>query len=268
MNIILKATPFLRWVGGKTQLLPELKKHLPEQFKNYYEPFLGGGALFFEIADEDKKAFLSDINPDLITTYRAVKNAPNTLIEKLKFHERYDSKSHFYFIRNLQNLIQEAVSRAARFIYLNKTCFRGMYRENKKGEFNNSYGNRKFNLNFQNLLNCSATLQNAKIERKDFERIRPKRNDFVYLDPPYHKEGSKSFTQYHKDDFTVKDHIRLKEFADKLSKKRVKWMISNSDTTFIRELYAEYKIYKVDVKRNFNPKRKNKHTTELIIKNY
>ena len=268
MDKTLKPAPFLRWAGGKSQLLPELKKHLPERFRNYYEPFLGGGALFFGLYKEDKKAFLSDINPDLITTYKAVKDNPNKLTEKLKFHERYDSKSHFYFIRSLHSLVECKVSRAARFFYLNQTCFNGLYRENKKGEFNNSYGNRKFKLNLTKIFNCSAILQNAKIEHRDFEKTKPKRGDFVYLDPPYYRENPKSFTRYSKKKFTVKDHIRLKKFANKLNKKGIKWMLSNSDNTFIRELYSEYKIHKVKVTRHINPKSKNKHKIELIIKNY
>lgn len=268
MDRILKPSPFLRWAGGKTQLLPELKKYLPKEFKRYHEPFLGGGALFFSLYKENKQSIISDMNRDLINTYKAVRDHPSKLIEKLKFHERYDSKSHFQLIRSMHHVIDDPISRAARFFYLNHTCFNGLYRENKKGEFNNSYGNRKFKLDINKIYNCSAILQATEIKQKDFEKIKPKRNDFVYFDPPYHKENSNSFTRYTKSDFTVNDHLRLKKLADKLNRKGVKWMLSNSDSAFIRELYSEYRIHKTLATRHINPKSKNKKKSELIITNY
>ncbi len=260
--------PFLRWAGGKTKLLPKLKKHLPKEFHNYYEPFLGGGALFFSISKNCRKAYLSDCNKDLILSYKAVKDSLDRLIEKLKFHQRYDSKSHYYFIRGMHHVIKEPISRAARFIFLNRTCFNGLYRENQKGEFNNSYGNRKFQLLPSKLRKCSLSLQDSKIECFDFAKIKPKRGDFVYFDPPYFKEKKNSFTRYTKQDFTIQDHIRLKKFTDKLTRKGVTWMLSNSDTSFIRELYSGCKIHRIKVTRHFCPTSQNKHTNELIIKNY
>ncbi len=254
--------PFLKWAGGKTRLLPELKKHLPKEFNNYYEPFLGSGALFFSLNHKNRKVFLSDSNKDLILSYKAVKESLDRLLEKLKFHQHYDSESHFYFIRNMHHIIKEPVSRAARFIYLNQTCFNGLYRENKKEEFNNSYGNRKFQISPLKLSACSSSLQNAKLECIDFEKIKPKRRDFVFFSPPYFKERGTFGNRYRKQDFGLENHIRLKRFADKLTRKGVKWMLCNSDTSVIRELYSGYKISII------GKKLKNKNTNELIIKNY
>src|ERR1700722_2990428 len=199
-----KAAPFLKWVGGKRGIINELKNRLPKKFGSYYEPFIGGGALFFET--KPKKAFLSDANLDLMLTYAVIKNNPDELIEKLKKHQKYHCEEYYYWQRKKHSL-EDSIEIAARMIYLNKTCFNGLWRVNKKGEFNvpmGSYTNPGI-LQEENIRACQAALQNATIEYKDYHRINPKAGDFCYFDPPYHPRNETSFTAYAKNDFSEKD---------------------------------------------------------------
>lgn len=231
--------PFVKWAGGKRCIINELCENLPEDFNDYYEPFVGGGALFFEIHKQLDRAYLSDSNFELVITYRMIQKNPEELIDLLKVHQRNHSKDYYYQIRDHLNP-EEPVEIAARFIYLNKTCYNGLYRVNKKGRFNVPLGRYK-NPNVvqeENILACSKALTCAKIVGKEFDTIKPKENDFVYFDPPYHPTDEISFTKYTKLDFTEKDQERLRDFAIRLQKKGVYVLLSNSNTRFIRELYS------------------------------
>lgn len=274
INDKIDCKPFLKWVGGKSQLLPELIKRLPQSFKNYFEPFIGGGALFFAI--QPANATLSDINPELINAYTQIRDNPEGVIKSLKKHV-YDEK-YFYFIRNLdrkdnfQKLSE--IERASRLIYLNKTCYNGLYRVNSKGEFNTPFG-RYSNptiVDAENLKACSEALQGTAIKLGTFDEIEDKvfKDDFVYFDPPYVPlSTSSSFTSYAQKGFDLDMQRRLFELCKRLSKKRVKFMLSNSKTPFIQKLYKEFKIESVEASRFINSKAdKRGGVSEVIVRNY
>ncbi len=279
------ATPFVKWVGGKRALMPELIAHLPPKFdpqvNSYYEPFLGGGALFFALQSRANgliNANLSDTNLELVLTYKTVQKNSKELIERLKQHQANHSKEYYYQIRSQHNL-QFPLDVAARFIYLNKTCYNGLYRVNSKGEFNVPMGSYKTTnaiVQTDNILACSRALQGVNIRNYQFEEIdnhqtSPKPQDFIYFDPPYHPTDELSFTKYAKLDFTEGDQENLRDFALKLSKKGVHIMISNSDTKFIRELYHKkpFKINSVSAPRFVNCKaNKRGNVGEILITNY
>lgn len=228
----------VKWVGGKRAILKHLKKHLPAEFNNYYEPFVGGGALFFELSSKLDKAHLSDTNRDLVTMYQVLKSDPARVIELLKVHSKNHNEEYYYHLRAKKNL-SDPVEVAARMLYLNKTCYNGLWRVNKKGEFNASFGDYSNPVicNAGNIQACSKLLKIATIKQGDYRKIKPRRGDFVFFDPPYHRISDTSFTAYSKDTFTEKDHIRLAKFCRKLHGQGVKLMISNSRTEFIQKLY-------------------------------
>lgn len=267
-----KASPFVKWVGGKRSIIQELVLRLPDTWGHYWEPFVGGGALFFEVYKRIEEATLSDFNLELVITYNTIKRIAPALLEKLEEHARKHSETHYYKVRNRHNL-QMPVDVAARFLYLNKTCYNGLYRVNKKGEFNVPMGHYTSPdiVQEDNITLCSMALQKAKIEFREFDTITPKKGDFVYFDPPYHPVGASSFTKYTKLDFSEKDQIRLKDFALKLHKQGVKVMISNSDSPFIRELYP-LKFWQIDIvqaPRMVNCKANGRGVVnELIITSY
>lgn len=267
-----KASPFVKWAGGKRNIIPELVKRLPPKFNCYWEPFLGGGALFFEIHSALRSACLSDSNLELMITYNAVKRDPDALLSKLQKHASKHNETYYYRIRKQFNL-QDPIDVAARFIYLNKTCYNGLYRVNKKGEFNvpiGSYANPDI-VQRNNILLCSVALRKAQIEYREFDTIEPDDGDFVYFDPPYHPTGPGSFTKYTKLDFSEKDQARLRDFAAKLHKRGVKIMVSNSDTKFIRDLYRAriWRIAVIQAPRMVNCKPDGRGSVqELIITNY
>lgn len=264
--------PFLKWVGSKRFLLPELLQHIPKEFNSYYEPFVGGGALFFALAPKLEKAYLSDLNPELIKTYRAVKDNPIKLTALLKVYESKHAERFFYQIR-AKPFGETDVSHAARFIYLNKTCFGGLYRENQLGKFNVPFGhyeNPKIADNFA-IAGCSKLLAKAEIACQDFSKIAPEPGDFVYFDPPYHGANSLIFSAYNKGGFGIQEHIRLKQFIVDLTKNGVHLMLSGLDTEFLRELYKEpeYKIYSFEsAHRISNAKSADSTRNELLITNY
>lgn len=266
------ASPFVKWVGGKRSIIDQLTKNLPENFESYYEPFMGGAALFFEIQSRINQAYLSDTNFDLVITFKAVQKDPKALIAKLEEHARKDSDDYYYKIR-AQHELQDPINIAARFIYLNKTCFNGLYRVNKKGEFNVPRGSStKPNIiQKDNILAGSQILQKANIEYREFDAIKPITNDFVYFDPPYHPSDSTSFTKYTKLDFSEKDQQRLRDFALQLNRVGVKVMLSNSDTPFIRNLYSAniWHVKTVQAPRMVNCKADGRGAVnELLITNY
>jgi DNA adenine methylase len=230
---------------------------MPKQFETYWEPFVGGGALFWELVNTDKikDAVLSDINLELIMTYREIKTDPSRLLEKLKQHSKLHSYDYYYNTRMQYNL-ENPVEISARFLYLNKTCYNGLYRVNSKGEFNVPMG-KYINPDIVQehiLCSCHKALQRASIECRDFSTIKPKRGDFIYLDPPYYPVNSVSFTRYTDIDFTERDHVKLADFACQLRDRDIFVMISNSDTAFIRNLYIQrgFCIHAISEQRMIN----------------
>lgn len=255
--------PFLQWVGGKRKILPELLSHIPTELNNYYEPFLGGGALFFAVKDKFKKCFLSDVNYELITSYNTIKNDPGSVAKSFQEHNAKHSKTYFYQIRNNQSS-NDPVKISARFLYLNRYSFRGIYRINYKGQPCVSFSDRKYQTNIADKVKiCSDALKHAMIYTNDFSFIEPSKNDFVYFDPPYHKSGEKFYTRLPFDD---SQQIRLRDFVITLTGRGVKIMLSNSDTEFIRILYKDFFIRNIQTK--YSIRQKNKLASEVIITNY
>jgi DNA adenine methylase len=299
------AKPFLKWAGGKTQLLEEFSKYFPIELKNgeienYYEPFLGSGTVFFYVVQnyEIKYALLSDINEELILTFNAVKKDVSSLITELKnLKENYYSLNGneqvllFYKIREIynqekskidfRNYSAEWIKRAAQMIFLNKTCFNGLFRLNRKGEFNVPFGRYKNPgiLDEENLVNAAEILQIAEIFHTDFENIKKHitKNFFIYLDPPYRPISKTSnFTSYSKYDFSDKDQIRLSQVYKELGVNGNKLMLSNSDPKnenpsddFFEKHYKAFYINRVKATRMINCKGdKRGAINELIITNY
>ncbi len=253
--------PFLKWVGGKAQLLGALMPQVERAgaFGRYHEPFVGGGALFFELARLHKlgrrKAFLSDGNRNLIDVYTALRENPDRVIALLEQHKTRHSEEYFYAVR--AEVPADLTERAARIIYLNKTCFNGLYRENSKGEFNTPFGRYKNPLicDAPNLRAVAKALERAQIECRPFESVldKTKPGDLVYFDPPYHPVSkTASFTAYEKGGFGEREQRSLAEVFAKLDRRGVKVMLSNSMTPLIRELYQDFEIAAVSAKRSVN----------------
>jgi len=268
-----KAAPFVKWAGGKRSIIEELAARVPAEFGDYYEPFMGGAALFYYLQDRLKKAYLSDINLELVITYNVVKKAPEKLIKALKVHQANHSEDYYYKIRE-KNDLQDPIALAARMLYLNKTCYNGLYRVNKKGEFNvpmGSYKNPEV-VQEENLRLCAEALQIADIEYRQFDEIEPKEGDFVYFDPPYHPiSRTASFTSYTKLDFNEHDQERLRDFALELHEKGVKVMLSNSSADLIRQLYKDkpFNTQSVHAPRAINCKPNERNNIEeLLITTY
>lgn len=261
----ITARPFLKWVGGKRSILPELIKRLPKEYNSYCEPFLGGGALYFAIKPD--RAYLSDINFHLILTFQAVKDDPKQLIHYLKIHERNHSKEYYYKARVRLFKERDKIKIAGLFIYLNKTCFNGLYRVNSQGGFNVPMGDYKNPLivDEKNLLEVSRVLQTADIKQHDFLQIKPQKDNFYYLDPPYHE----TYDGYNGKGFGDNEHIKLSEFCKDIDKKGGYFMLSNSDTELVRSLYKGYNIEKVLASRSVSCKAHQRgKENELIIRNY
>lgn len=267
--------PFLKWVGGKGQIIDKLIARAPAQFGAYHEPFLGGGALFFGLyrAELIRHAFLTDVNWELIDTFRAVRDETDAVLDRLaKFRH---TERFFYNLRKRNPRRMVLANRAARMIFLNKTCYNGLYRVNSKGQFNAPFGRYK-NPNFrdpENLYAVAKALANVSIQNEPFnvvlENVRP--GDFVYFDPPYVPlSATANFTGYYKDGFGHDEQVRLRNVACELSKRGVHVMISNSDTEIVRDLYStHFNIDELLARRaiNSNPDKRGK-LTELIITNY
>lgn len=271
--------PFLKWAGGKRQLLKQIEPLLPKEFNRYFEPFVGGGALLFYIAP--KKAFINDVNKELINTYLEIRDELGLVMNELSTYK--NEEEEFYRIRNLdRNRLKFSTMpnylKAARFIYLNKTCYNGLCRENSEGCFNTPYGRYKnpMIIELPTLIDVHDYLRDNKIEItyldfKDAVR-KARKNDFVYFDPPYDViEDKGMFTSYSKDGFGREEQKRLHDLALKLSKKGIKLMISNSDTPFIRELYSEdiFNITVIEANRTISSKSEGRvKVQELLIRNY
>jgi DNA adenine methylase len=268
------ARPFLKWAGGKSRLIPQYSQHFPKQFTNYYEPFLGGGAVFFHL--QPKSAVLTDINGELINAYCCVKDKVEKLIELLEVHHLEHNqcqKDYYYWVRS--HSYKKDIERAARLIYLNKTCFNGLYRENSKGEFNVPMGRYKNPMicNADLLRSVSALLKPVTIEERHFDDVLNYANsqeDFVYFDPPYFPINDTSyFTSYSRDSFTKDDQVRLRDVFVTLASRGVKVLLSNSDCEFIRELYRGFKIKPILAARAINSKGKLRgKVAEVLIVSY
>ncbi|MCC6520770.1 DNA adenine methylase [Candidatus Nomurabacteria bacterium] len=277
-----KAKPFVKWVGGKRQLLKQFRKlglYPPEGFdasKNtYFEPFVGGGAVFFDLLPQ--KAMLSDMNKELVTTYNVIKNNVEELIQSLKKHKH--NKEYFLKIRaqKVQNLSEVEI--ASRFIFLNRTCFNGMYRVNSSGEFNVPFGDNKNPLicDEENLRKVSLALKKVSIKHQDYKAVlqKAKKGDFIYFDPPYYPVSkTASFTGYTKDAFLDKEQIELRDTFFELHKRGCFVMLSNSDTPFINKIYSELKDKKITINiveagRAINSKGTGRgKITEVLVTNY
>lgn len=260
------ARPFLKWAGGKTKLIPHLSNFIPKKYNTYIEPFLGGGALFFKL--NHRKSILSDINPGLIDTYSIIKDSLSDLISELQTYK--NEKDFFLEIR--ASTPKEKIKKAARFIYLNKTCFNGLYRENSKGQFNVPFGNYKNPTicDEKNLKEVQKHLAKTLLVCMDFEEAcnLAKEGDFVYLDPPYIPQNKSSFTKYNKNGFNLEDHVRLAKKALELKEKKIKVIISNSDTASTRELYKDFNLHELSATQNISAKTKGRQPRkELIIWN-
>ena len=262
------ASPFLKWVGGKSQLLNELQKYIPQSYNKYIEPFVGGGALFFNLSPET--AIINDSNEELINAYKVVRDDVGSLIELLR---TYDYEKDFYYqmrAKSPQGLSR--VERAARLIYLNKTCFNGLYRVNKKNEFNvpmGRYSNPTI-CDEEKLITASKALQNTVIECADYKEVLNKyaaRGDLVYIDPPYHPISDYSdFKRYTKEFFYQEDQVILRDFIRELKTKGCFVIASNSHCDFILDLYKDFDIKVVSAKRYINKiaERRN-NVNEVII---
>lgn len=268
----LKASPFIKWAGGKTKLLPELVKNVPPLFNRYWEPFLGGGALFYELYHLGMcpgTAYLTDVNRKLINAYRWVAKSPDYLCEKLIAHKKNHSRDYYYQVRNLVPW-RDSIEEAAQFIYLNKTCFNGLYRENKSGRFNVPVGDYDNPAIFTecSIDLCHQALRVQTITACNYSDIHPAKGDFVYLDPPYYGSSS-SFTSYTKEGFNEKEHFKLRDFCNELDAMGVYFMLSNSYTGFTRELYKDYNVISVSAPRSINSKGNSRgNISEILVKNY
>lgn len=253
------ATPFVKWPGGKRTLIPAIAVHFPERVDNYWEPFVGGGAVFFTFANRIERAILSDTNEDLMTTYQVVKTNVDALIARLREHESAhrrregkkfaDGKTYYYRVREEEP--DDPVEVAARFIYLNRTCYNGLYRVNKAGRFNVPEGTYKNPdiCNADRLRRASKALANAQILSGGFDRIvQPSAGDFIYCDPPYHG----CFTGYQAAGFPEDAQKRLRDAADAWVSEGASVLLSNADTPAMRSLYGHYPIEEAQAPRYIN----------------
>ena len=262
-------TPFIHWMGGKSRLLRLLRQKLPTGFNNYYEPFIGGGALLFDL--DPKNAYISDMNEELILTYQVIQKSAEKLILDLNKHIM--SADYYYAIRNIDRDKEEFskltnVERASRFIYLTKAAFNGLYRVNKKGQHNASFGTQdNFNFNADSLRETSRRLKNYYIKHQDFNSIKNKvsKGDFVYFDPPY----LDSDQNYTKEGFTLADHIKLKELCDYIDSVGAYFMLSNSYNEDTINLFYEYNIDYIGMRQNINPdSNRRAEIREILVTNY
>jgi DNA adenine methylase len=308
--------PFLKWVGGKTQICDDVINLFPAVIERYYEPFIGGGSILIKLLNlvdtnmiKIKKFQISDINKTLILTYHNIKHNPEKLIQQLtiikdnyfkntnisaaskgtsiQFFDNIDENILkgcnyvYYFYRDMYNKLKKTIDNlntddkcklSALFIFLNKTCFRGLYRENSSGEFNVPFGNYSnpsiYDKN--NITNLSKLFKKYKVKFKclTFDTITVKNNSFVYLDPPYYPENSNSFVDYNGTSFNLESNNKLLNMVNNLNDKNIKFVLSNSDTQWINDNYNKYNINKILCKRKINSKNPKSTVNEVIIKNY
>ncbi len=270
--------PFTKWTGGKRQLLPVIRELMPKKYNRYFEPFVGGGALFFDLAPKD--AVINDFNAELINCYQQIKDNPQELIEILKVHQEYNSKEYYLDLRSVDrderiDMMSE-VQRAARILYMLRVDFNGLYRVNSKNQFNVPYGRYKNpKIVDENLVSAISTyLNNNQIEIKkgDFEKavldVQP--GDFVYFDPPYIPLSETSaFTSYTHEGFSYDDQVRLRDTFKKLNDAGAYVMLSNSSSFLVEELYRDFNIHYVEATRTNGAKSSSRgKISEIIVTNY
>ena len=275
---ISNISPFVKWAGGKRQLLPQIKERMPEKYNNYFEPFVGGGAVLFELLPSS--ALINDINRALINAYRQICNVPEAFINavnRLDTEMWEDGKKYYYSLRERFNdkLMKSEydVELAALFVFINKHCFNGLYRVNGKGLFNVPYNNnRKASVDEKAILNVSKYLQGVTIIDGDFEEAcqEAKKGDFVFIDSPYAPLNPTSFESYTKEGFDIESHKRLANLYDELTDRGCFCMLTNHNTELINELYGNkgYTIDVVSVKRMINSDAYNRVGEEVSICNY
>lgn len=266
--------PFLRWAGGKNWFIKHIDQFLPKNINNYYEPFLGGASIFIHLYEKDllkRDIYLSDSNDSLINTYKILRDYPNELI--LKLNEFQNNEETYYSVRSQK--YSDNISAAAQFIYLNRTSFNGIYRVNKKGEYNVPFGSKKYQVLFdiENLLNFSAITKKVDFNCQDFEKIKPfiKKGDFIFLDPPYTvAHGKNGFIKYNQKLFAWTDQIRLKNFLDYINNIGAYYLLTNAAHDSILELFSNdhqiHELVRPCVIGSIPEKRKN--VTEYIFTNY
>ncbi|MDG7037140.1 MAG: DNA adenine methylase [Nitrososphaerota archaeon] len=267
---------FVKWAGGKKQLLSQFEPYFPMEINRYFEPFVGGGAVAFYIIKQysPQEVNLSDSNEELVNAYNIIKDDVDSLIGVLGEYKKRHSREFYYKIRALRPNALSRLERAARFIYLNKTCYNGLYRVNAKGQFNVPMGSYKHPaiLNEHELKEISRLLQNTSVETKQFYEIedKAKRGDFVYFDPPYYPiSKTSSFTAYTKETFLDQEQERLAKLYTELDRKGVNVMLSNSDSDFIKNLYSGYHINFVLASRMISCDAKGRgKLKELVVTNY
>ena len=276
---MIKGKPFVKWAGGKRQILDKLKEYVPAEYNTYYEPFIGGGALLFELAP--KHAIINDLNKELMNVYKVLCDEEKfkKMCRILNNYEANHSEEFYYEIRNKDrnkntyNKLSD-YTKAARTIYLNKACFNGLYRVNSKGEFNVPYG-KKIKVNTydgNNLITVSnyLTMNDIKILNVDYKEAlkTAKKGDFVYIDPPYDSDTT-IFTNYTETGFNKDSQRELASVFKELSDRGVFVMLSNYNTTLVQELYKDYHIHIIEAKRNINANAKKRgNVFEVIITNY
>lgn len=268
--------PYLKWAGGKRQLVPDIIRYI-KGYNTYYEPFVGAGAVLFAL--QPKKAIINDLNQQLCYTYEAIRDNVQELIELLEHHKEQNCSDYYYQVReedrdlNFEN--KSIVSKAARMIYLNKTCYNGLYRVNSQGLFNTPYGRYKNPTIFEKevLLAVSTYLNSNDITilNVDFSEAveSAKKGDFVYFDPPYDSPNCTNFTGYQAGGFDHDEQKRLRELMYSLTDKGVKCLLSNADTPFIEELYSDFTIERVYASRNINSNALGRgKVAEVLIRNW
>ena len=270
--------PFVKWAGGKRQLIPQIRERMPEKYNDYYEPFIGGGAVIFDLLPAN--ALINDINKALINTYRTICNEPDAFLKEVNRLDNdmwEDGKKYYYSIREHYNdkLMRSEydVELAALFVFINKHCFNGLYRVNGKGLFNVPYNNsRRVSVDEDVIIATSEYLRGVTIIDGDFEQAckNAKKGDFVFIDSPYAPLNPTSFESYTKEGFAIESHKRLAKLYDELTARGCYCMLTNHNTELINELYGnkDYKIDVVSVKRMINSDASNRVGEEVIICNY
>lgn len=270
--------PFVKWAGGKRQLIPQIRERMPEKYNDYYEPFVGGGAVIFDLLPAN--ALINDINKALINTYRIICNESDAFLKEVNRLDNdmwEDGKKYYYSIREHYNdkLMRSEydVELAALFVFINKHCFNGLYRVNGKGLFNVPYNNsRRVSVDEDVIIATSEYLRGVTIIDGDFEQAckNAKKGDFVFIDSPYAPLNPTSFESYTKEGFDIESHKRLAKLYDELTARGCYCMLMNHNTELINELYGnkDYKIDVVSVKRMINSDASNRVGEEVIICNY
>ncbi|MDY4760683.1 DNA adenine methylase [Streptococcus thoraltensis] len=282
MELVLKSQstlqPFTKWTGGKRQLLPVIKSLMPESYNNYFEPFVGGGALFFELAP--KTAYINDFNSELINCYRQIKDNPRKLIDLLMKHQENNSKDYYLDLRSVDRddriSMMSDVERAARILYMLRVDFNGLYRVNSKNQFNVPYGRYK-NPKIVNeplifAISDYLNTNNIQILNGDFEKAveMVRTGDFVYFDPPYIPLSETSaFTSYTHEGFSYEDQVRLRDTFRRLDGRGAHVMLSNSSSPIVEELYKDFYVHKVEATRTNGAKSSSRgKISEIIVTNY